>query len=121
MKNPSDIEITIDDLNRPSPLISALSFSIKTTRSAHNTNEIAMVSCLVNNHINQDGPTDNSKPMSRFTLVRKLDKKPLPFDLAQILKQKKDLNVITFQDERQMLEALIARIYQIDPDVLLAH
>jgi len=71
--------VTIDDLNKQSPPISVLSFSLKTTRSSHNTNEIAMVSCLVHNQINEDGPTNSTK-MTCFTLVRKLDQKPWPFD-----------------------------------------
>jgi DNA polymerase alpha subunit A len=79
-----------------------------------------MISCLVSNAINQDGPTSSTK-MQRFTLMRNLDKKPWPYDLQQKLKQKNDGNVALFNTERQMLEALIARFHQIDPDVLLSH
>ena len=79
--SPKDVEITIDDINKQSPPMSSLSFSLKTTRSANNTNEISMISCLVHEDINQDGPTNSTK-MSRFSLIRQLDKKPWPFDLT---------------------------------------
>ena len=78
--NPKDIEVTVDDLNKHSPPMSCLSFSFKTARSAHNTNEIAMISCLIHNEINQDGPT-NSNRMQVFTMVRRLDQRAFPFDL----------------------------------------
>jgi len=79
--------------------MSALSFSLKTTRSANNTNEIAMVSCLVHQDINQDGPTNTTK-VNQFTIMRKLDKKPWPFDMQQKLKQKQDSQVALFETER---------------------
>lgn len=77
--NPKDVQVTIEDLNKPSPPMSCMSFSLKTSRSAQNTNEIAMISCLVHNEINQDGPT-NSQKMQSFSLIRKLDKTPWPHD-----------------------------------------
>lgn len=120
INSPKEVEITIDDINKASPPITCMSFSIKTTRSANNTNEIAMISGLVHNQINQDGPTHSQK-MSCFTMVRKLDKKPWPFDLQQKLKQKKDATINLFGNERQLLEALIARFHQVDPDVILSH
>ena len=56
-----------------------MTFSCKFTRSQHNTTEIAMISCIVQNKINQDGPTKDEKFQS-FTMVRKLDAVPLPYD-----------------------------------------
>lgn len=51
--DPKNVEVTVDDLNKQSPPMTCLSFSLKTTRSnKHNTNEIAMISCLVHNNIN---------------------------------------------------------------------
>jgi DNA polymerase alpha subunit A len=97
--NPKNVFWEIEDLNKPSPPMVALSFSLKTTRSANNTNEIAMVSCLTNNDINQDGPTSSNK-LKQFTIMRKLEKKPWPFDLQQKLKQKTDSQVALFETER---------------------
>ena len=97
-------------MNKPSPPLTCLSFSIKTTRSVNNTNELAIISCEVHNEINQDGPT-NIKKINQFTIMRKLDKRPWPFDMQQKLKQKTDSIVSLYETERQMLEALIARFY----------
>jgi DNA polymerase alpha subunit A len=47
MENPKDVEVTIDDLNKASPPLVSLTFSMKTVRNQHNTNEIAMISCIV--------------------------------------------------------------------------
>lgn len=49
INDPKHIEITIDELNRASPPLTCISFSLKTARSVENTNEIAMISCLVQN------------------------------------------------------------------------
>jgi len=68
---------------------------MKLTRSAHNTQEIALISCIVQNKINQDGPTKEEKFQS-FTLLRKLDQQPLPFDLQQKVKQRRDTNISVF-------------------------
>lgn len=120
VKDPKNVFYEIEDLNKPSPPISTLSFSLKTTRSQNNTNEIAMISCLINPEVNQDGPTE-SKRMDQFSLIRKLDRKPWPFDLQQRLKQKQDSKVSLFDTERQLLEAFVAKVHQCDPDVLLSH
>ena len=78
--SPKDCVCTIDDVNKASPALVSLTFSTKMTRSKHNTQEIAMISCIVQSKINQDGPTREEKFQS-FTMLRKLDSQPLPFDL----------------------------------------
>lgn len=72
ISDPHDATCTIEDLNKASPPLVSLTFSTKLTRSHMNTNEIAMISCIVQNKINQDGPTRDEKFQS-FTLLRKLD------------------------------------------------
>ncbi len=52
VQNPKDVSYTHVELNRESPPLVAMCFSLKTTRSKRNTNEIAMISCLVHNNIN---------------------------------------------------------------------
>ena len=54
---PKDVACSIEDVNKPSPPLVSLSFSTKMCRSQYNTNEIAMISCIVHSSINQDGPT----------------------------------------------------------------
>jgi DNA polymerase alpha subunit A len=70
--SPKDCIVTIDDLNKPSPPMVSLSFTMKCAKNQHNTNEIAMLSCIVNTKINQDGPTKEEN-LSSFTMLRKLD------------------------------------------------
>ena len=72
VNDPKNIECTIDDMNKASPPLVSLTFSTKMTRSRMNTNEIAMISCIVQSKINQDGPTREEKFQS-FTMLRKLD------------------------------------------------
>lgn len=52
IEDPKHCYATVDDLNRESPVLTAVTFSFKTTRSQNNTNEIAMISCIVHNKIN---------------------------------------------------------------------
>jgi DNA polymerase alpha subunit A len=120
VRSPKNVFYEIEDLNKQSPPLVNLSFSLKTTRSQNNTNEISMISCLVSSNINQDGPTDSNK-MDQFTIIRKLEKRPWPFDINQRLKQRTDSKVVLFETERQLLEAFVAKVFQIDPDVLLSH
>ena len=119
---PKNVEITIEELNRPAPPLTQLSFAIKTARSADNTNEIAMISCLVHTNINQDGPTNDQSAIQRFSMIRRHGGKPWPYDLQQRLRQSGQANTLNlFGTEKQLLEALIARMYRIDADVLVAH
>ena len=119
IEDPKHATCTLDDLNRPSPPLTSLTFSCKMTRSQHNTTEIAMISCIVQNKVNQDGPTKEER-FQTFTMLRKLDAVPLPFDAHQKAKQSRS-TIMIFNNEKQMLETFIARLYQIDPDLVISH
>ena len=122
MSSPKDVEITIDELNKAAPPLTQVSFSLKTARSADNTNEIAMISCLVHSKINQDGPTNDKDSIQRFSMIRRHGDKPWPYDLQQRLRQSGQANTLSlFHSEKQLLEALIAKLYRIDADVLVGH
>ena len=54
----------IEDINRPSPPLTSITLSMKTTRSIDNTNEIALISFQINDNVNQDGPTGKQSPYS---------------------------------------------------------
>jgi len=54
-------------------------------------------------------------------LLRKLDQQPLPVDLSQKLRLKKDTKIQVFQSEKPMLETFISKLHMIDPDLLVAH
>lgn len=60
--------------------------------------------------------------MQKFSLIRRLDAKAWPYDLQQRLKQDSACRSLqVFNNEKQLVEALIARLFKIDPDVLVAH
>lgn len=86
---PKDVDCTLEDLNKPSPPLTSLTLSCKFTRSQQNTTEIAMISCLVQTKINQDGPTKDAAFQS-FTMVRKLDTVPLPYEAVEKSRQSKN-------------------------------
>ena len=46
-----------------------------------------MLSCIVQNRVQQDGPTTDDK-FQHFTYLRKLDKVPLPYDIHNKIKNK---------------------------------
>ena len=96
IENFKDITCTVDDLNKLSPPLVAVTFAVKTCRNEHNTNEIAMLSCIIQNKVQQDGPTSDDK-FQHFTYLRKLDKLPLPYDIHNRIKNK---NINVFQSER---------------------
>jgi len=58
-----------------------------------------MISCLIQNKVNQDGPTKEEKFQS-FTLVRKLDQMPLPFDIHLKIKEKRESNIKVINTEK---------------------
>lgn len=78
-----------------------------------------MISCLVHTNVSQDGPTTLERQFQTFTLIRKLDAKPMPFDFEKQLRLRKDLQY--FSSEKQMIEAFVSRITMVDPDLLVAH
>jgi DNA polymerase alpha subunit A len=83
--SPKDVTCKPDDINKQAPPLTSVVLSVKITRSSHNTSEIAMISFLVQNKVNQDGVTDD-KTYSNFTLIRKLDTLPFPPDLQNRIK-----------------------------------
>lgn len=50
-----------------------------------------------------------------------MDTLPLPFDINQRVKQRRDANIQVFNNERQMLEMFINKLHLVDPDMLVAH
>lgn len=123
VENPKAIEVTLDDVNKQSPPLSSLCLSFKTARNpATNTNELAIISCIVHDSIQQDGPTNEpSKKYQSMTFVRKLDRQPMPQDFEANLRRNPNSNIRTFPTEKSMIEAFINKLYIIDPDMIIAH
>jgi DNA polymerase alpha subunit A len=123
VETPKNIEVTIDDINRESPPLTALCMSFKTIKNpTTQQNEIAIISCIVQDGIQQDGPTyDPHKKYQSMTFHRKLDRQPLPADLNDQIKRYAGSNIKAFDTEKGMLEAFINKIHLIDPDMIVAH
>lgn len=45
----------------------------------------------------------------------------MPYDFEKAIREKRDMLIQYFANERQMIEAFIAKIYQLDPDLMVAH
>lgn len=76
ISDPKDCIITLDDANKESPPLSSISMQLKTFRSpTTHQNEIAMISFIAHDEIQQDGPTnDPNKNYKSMSFVRKLDR-----------------------------------------------
>lgn len=120
--DPKKVSVTVEDLNKDSPPLVGVSLAFKTCRNSANTNEIAMISCLIHKEISQDGIT-NERNLDSFTLVRRLDKLPFPSDLDHVIKQRNgnDKSISKHNTERELLEVFITNLSKIDPDMIISH
>lgn len=78
------------------PPLASVTFAMKTCRSSQNTTEIAMISCVVNENIGQEGPSKIDDHRS-FTLLRQLDGKMMPHDFERAFRDKKDSAISFFK------------------------
>src|SRR5262245_33491489 len=92
--------------------------------------EIAMVSSLVVRAVNIEGPTDcpDANRLETFTAIRALKsstggtQSSWPLDLQSTLaKVKGKTKPLLCASEKALLNLMIARVHQEDPDVLVAH
>jgi DNA polymerase alpha subunit A len=110
------------------PLMSLISFSTKTVMNDKTgKQEIAMISFIFHDSINQDGPTHNENQFYTCTMISKLNGQAFPVDLnSQIMKLNKDLpsnrqKFFICTNERALLGLFISRLGVLDPDALLSH
>eukprot|EP00039_Didymoeca_costata_P010754 m.145616 g.145616 ORF g.145616 m.145616 type:complete len:1518 (-) comp14951_c0_seq3:205-4758(-) len=126
------IEAVVDDAknikkteNPPvSPPLVVLSLNMQTILNRKTCkNEILVMSGLVHNKIQCDGPTkDPNKDFTHFTAVRQLGAAPFPFDFRPRCHQsgRKDTMELCMS-ERALLGYVMAKIAKIDPDVIVGH
>lgn len=109
------------DMNIPTPPLKTLAFSLKTLK--HETSkkqELIIISCLFTPDVIVDGAGKNNSRPSVFSLVRKLDTKPLPPGLeARFKSQNKNIKVLP--NEFALIDLFINRIDQLDPDIIIGH
>eukprot|EP00047_Mylnosiga_fluctuans_P015821 m.49542 g.49542 ORF g.49542 m.49542 type:complete len:1491 (+) comp6134_c0_seq1:22-4494(+) len=111
----------VDDGPAAPPLV-VLSISMLTILNQKtNSNEILMLSGVVHNNVQIDGPTDRQTQITHFTAIRKLGENPIPPDFKTRLLQVKNKAAEIHPNERALLGQFMARLAKIDPDVLLGH
>lgn len=114
------VHVISKEMNIPPPPMKTLSFSLKTLKQDNSKKqEIIMISCLFNEDFSMDNPTKNKKSQL-FSLVRKLDNKPLPSGIENAFKNS-NKNMKILPNEYALLEFFINRISALDPDILVGH
>ncbi|EGD78351.1 hypothetical protein PTSG_09417 [Salpingoeca rosetta] len=104
------------------PPLTVLSLSMQTRhdRKTHQ-NEILSLVGLVCSNVQLDGKTENiDKNLSHFSLIRKLQDQPFPFDFEPTIMQKKR-GTKRFPNERALLSFFLTRVFNTDPDVIVGH
>jgi DNA polymerase alpha subunit A len=102
------------------PTLNVVSLNMQTILKG-GANEIAMVSIVAHPSVNFEGPTPRwEKTLShQFTAIRKLDE-ALPMGFEKNLKTKKPTAEV-HQNERSLLNMVLAKLQSIDPDVIVGH
>lgn len=123
-------QITRMELNKaapslPTPSMSVLSLSLKTVvnKKSH-THEVVLASVLFHKGVEIDGPTPaRDGQISHFTAIRAPgDGIVLPLDLREkVAEANAGRTVKIHSNERALLSFLVAKIAQLDPDVILGH
>ena len=83
--------------------------------------EIVLASVITHGKVSIEGSTSNQTALTNFSVVRKLDGKAWPWDLQRTITANKRLKVEVCPSERALLNFLIARLHNLDADVLVGH
>jgi len=116
-----NVHIISKEMNIPTPPLKTLAFSLKTLKhESSKKQELIMISCLFTQDVFLDNSSRNQSRSSVFSLIRKLDTKPLPPGLEARFKSQ-NRNVKIVPNEYGLLELFINRINALDPDILIGH
>uniref|UniRef100_A0A914WTA6 DNA polymerase n=1 Tax=Plectus sambesii TaxID=2011161 RepID=A0A914WTA6_9BILA len=104
------------------PTVSLLAINVITVLNQHKEQEIVAMSCLADDKCCLDKPNTEPKCLRRFCVLTKPSSGPLPFDLRdQLMKQKLQPFVEVVSNERALLSYFLAKLQNLDPDILLGH
>eukprot|EP00960_Hanusia_phi_P020062 592676-Hanusia_phi.AAC.2 len=109
------------------PPLRVMSVHMQTVKNPRDhSNEVAMLSALCHNEVNADGPTDRPEnKMFGFTGIRKLEGAAWPLDFKNKIDQfnasHKDAPRYIHENERALLNAFLAKLQLMDPDVIIGH
>eukprot|EP01113_Clastostelium_recurvatum_P044377 TRINITY_DN7487_c0_g1_i3.p1 TRINITY_DN7487_c0_g1~~TRINITY_DN7487_c0_g1_i3.p1 ORF type:complete len:1514 (-),score=286.83 TRINITY_DN7487_c0_g1_i3:28-4569(-) len=103
------------------PPLVVMGFSIKTVPDpATKAQEVVLVSAVVHNAVNIDGPTpDLKKGYTHFSAIRKLNGRVLPANFTRMAAKDPCLEVCS--NERSLLSYVLSKVSSIDPDVIVGH
>ena len=105
----------------PSPPLVVASLHVQTALNAKHVPEVLMASVITHSSTSADGATPNPLALSSFSAVRKLDGRSWPWDLQRTIAADKRIKLEVCPTERALLNFLIARLHNIDADVLVGH
>jgi DNA polymerase alpha subunit A len=112
---------------REPPPLSLMALSFKTVvNPTNNQAEIVVASAIVHNKVNVDGSDSDLGQGTGFTLIRKLSSQivhgpGMPKDFANQLSSRDTKHIKICENEKTLLDALVAQIQNLDPDVLVGH
>ncbi|KAG0046869.1 DNA-directed DNA polymerase alpha catalytic subunit pol1 [Gryganskiella cystojenkinii] len=120
--NAKNIKPMKDSPDLPPPPICVMSLSLRTINNEkEKTNEIASVSTSVYHEVRLDGPVENNRRnLSKQILIRKLATSPFPPGFDNIVDRNRK-KIVKMPSERALLNMLLARIVNTDPDVIVGH
>ena len=120
-------QISLDSSQKPSPDFTLLSLNVKTfVNPSTKLNEIIGISCLVNSSFNFDKTNNKTKYDSHFCAITRPSSNcgvNLPYDFTpkMALKNYKKTRVEVMNSERELLNFFMAKLHQIDPDIIVGH
>jgi DNA polymerase alpha subunit A len=121
VSGPDSVKVAPGNQAPPPPVV-VLSLELVTIlNQVDQHNEVVMASAIVHDSVRIDGPTDRPEQKYRsFSVVRRLDGVQFPLDFADVVQQKQ-YRIEVCQNERALLNFLLSKIHQIDPDVIVGH
>ena len=105
----------------PSPPLIAASIHVQTVLNSKHVPEIVMASVITHSNVAADGATEKPTSLTAFSAVRKIDGRSWPWDLQRTVNADKRLKLEICPSERALLNFFIARLHNIDADVLVGH
>ncbi|GJJ73079.1 DNA polymerase alpha subunit A [Entomortierella parvispora] len=119
--DPKHIKPITDSNIAPPPLV-VMSLSMRTIINPKDkSNEIVSVSTSVYHEVRLDDPVENNrKNVSKQVLIRKLPSSPFPPGFDSVIERSK-IKIQKLPSERALLNMLLARISNSDPDVIVGH
>lgn len=124
-ENPNFMSVMTSKSMPPPPPLTIMALNLKTTVNPKTMlNEIVLVSGLVHNEFYLDKAAPKDEPFrAHFCAISKPSDEVWPFDFNKVLSQNagKGPDIKKMDSERALLGFLLAKISNIDPDIIIGH